>query len=399
MAAASRMKPREAATQVAKRLSKNNFLAYFAGGCVRDRLLGIEPEDYDVATDATPAQVEAIFSHARGVGEAFGVMLVGQGGRTIEVATFRTDGAYVDHRHPTDVSFGTPKEDAHRRDFTINGLFEDPLSGTIIDFVNGQEDLKRRVLRAIGDPAARLEEDHLRMLRAVRFAARFEFSIDDATAKAISVRAAHLQGISKERIGNELRRMFSHPTRRRAAELIESFGLDEVTLGTHCESLRARLDALDPTSPWVDALAAWMLDRGAEASIAALAKRLVLSNHEARDLEGVIASRPKEWFTWSVAQKKRRAAHPLFQRALGLWETEDGAHAAEVREDLKPLEAEGLAPTRLLSGSDLIDAGFGEGKHLGTILEAVYDAQLEGLVTSAKDAMAMAESRRTGGSS
>ena len=393
MAAASRMEPREAALQVAKRLSKHGHLAYFAGGCVRDGLLGIEPEDYDVATDADPTQVAAIFSHARGVGEAFGVMLVGQGGRTIEVATFRTDGAYIDHRHPTDVAFGTPNEDAQRRDFTINGLFEDPQTGKIIDFVDGQEDLKRRVLRAIGDPAARLEEDHLRMLRAVRFAARFDLSIDDATAKAISDRAAQLQGISKERIGNELRRMFSDSSRGRAAQLIESFGLDEVALGGHCESDRTRLDALDPTSPWVDAIAAWMLDRGAEAHVPALAKRLVLSNHEARDLVCVLTLRPKDWFDWKVAQKKRGAAHPLFERSLRLWETEDRAHAAKIREDLKPLEVEGLAPQRLLSGSDLIEAGFREGPHLGTILEAVYDAQLEGRITSAEDAMAMAHTQ------
>jgi poly(A) polymerase len=394
MAAVSQMEPREAALCVAQHLIKHGHLAYFAGGCVRDRLLGLSPGDYDVATDADPARVQSIFSHARGVGEAFGVMLVSQGGQTVEVATFRSDGAYIDHRHPTEVAFGTPEEDAQRRDFTINGLFEDPQTGEIIDFVEGQKDLNLGVLRAIGDPAARLDEDHLRMLRAARFAARFGFAIDEATTEAIKERAGNLKGISKERIGNELRRMFSDANRVKAARLIESLGLDTITLGTRRDSDLTRLGALPTSSPWVDALGAWLLDRGETISTVDLAQRLVLSNQERNELAGVLEMRPAAWFTLSVAQKKRLAANPLFKRSLAVLATEDEEHAAKVAQDLKPLEEEGLAPERLLTGGTLLEAGFSEGPQLGMILEAVYDAQLEGRVTSAEEAMAMAETMR-----
>ena len=186
-----------AAEQVVRRLQQAGYTAYFAGGCVRDMRLGIEPVDYDVATEARPPQVVELFRHSRLVGEAFGVVLVRLMGCDVEVATFR------DGRRPDHVDFSDARHDAHRRDFTVNGMFYDPLADRLIDYVGGQEDLRRRVIRCIGEPAQRFDEDYLRMLRAVRFAARLGWPIDPATAQAIADHAPRLARISRERIGME----------------------------------------------------------------------------------------------------------------------------------------------------------------------------------------------------
>src|SRR4051794_4528637 len=177
---------REDAEVVLRKLRENGHVAYYAGGCVRDLLLGLEPKDWDVATDAPPPRVRQLFPRTQAVGAKFGVILVRENQSVVEVATFRTDGSYKDGRHPTQVQFTTPEQDAQRRDFTINGLFLDPLDhDRVIDFVGGQDDLKHKILCAIGEPSHRFEEDHLRMLRAVRFAARFGLRIDPATFDAI----------------------------------------------------------------------------------------------------------------------------------------------------------------------------------------------------------------------
>src|SRR3954449_7011506 len=176
---------REDAIAIVRRLREAGHVAYFAGGCVRDELLGIEPTDYDVATDAPPTRVRELFSNTQAVGAAFGVILVRHRKSVIEVATFRTDLAYRDGRRPEGVQFTTAEEDAKRRDFTINGLFLDPIENRVIDHVGGQEDLKKEIIRAIGDPNHRFEEDHLRLLRAIRFAARFQFEIEQETSAAL----------------------------------------------------------------------------------------------------------------------------------------------------------------------------------------------------------------------
>ncbi len=217
---------RDAAAAIAARLAGAGHVAWFAGGCVRDRLLGIPPKDYDVATDARPEQVARIFPGARAVGEAFGVMLVRAAGHVIEVATFRRDGPYSDARRPDAVHWSDPEQDARRRDFTINGLFEDPVTGEVIDHVGGRADLEAGVIRAIGDPAARLHEDRLRTLRAVRFAARYGFALEAGTAAAIRTAAPGLAAVSRERIGLEVRAVLEHPSRARAVDLIHELGLD-----------------------------------------------------------------------------------------------------------------------------------------------------------------------------
>lgn len=213
------------ARSVVERLRRAGFRAYFAGGCVRDRLLGLEPTDYDVATDAPAATVQQLFKRTVPVGVQFGVVLVLIDDQPIEVATFRADAEYVDGRHPVSVRFASPEEDARRRDFTINGMFFDPATGDVIDYVGGRADLAARVIRAIGNPRDRLHEDRLRMLRAVRFAARMDYTIEAETWAAMRALAAQIAGIAWERIGDEIIRILTEGRARRGFELLDDSGL------------------------------------------------------------------------------------------------------------------------------------------------------------------------------
>ncbi len=227
------------ATNIVRELRSRGFQAYFAGGCVRDTLLGVVPADYDVATDATPPEVMRIFPETYAVGAQFGVVLVplrddvppaafpSEHPNYVEVATFRNDGTYTDGRHPDRVSYSTdPQEDVQRRDFTINGLLMDPLDGNrVLDFVGGRDDLKAGVIRAIGDPERRFAEDKLRMLRAVRFAARFDYTIEPGTFAAIQRLAPGIQQVSRERVRDELTKMLTEGHARRAFELLDRTGL------------------------------------------------------------------------------------------------------------------------------------------------------------------------------
>ena len=211
---------REFATDVVRQLRAAGYVALWAGGCVRDLLLGRGAEDYDVATSATPEQVRTLFGKRRtlAVGESFGVIIVLPPSKTaepVEVATFRTEGVYLDGRRPTEVAFSTPEEDAQRRDFTINGMFYDPIEQRVLDYVGGEADLHRKVLRAIGDPHARMTEDKLRMLRAVRFAATLEFELDPTTRAAVQLMAPEMRVVSAERIAQELHKVLAHRTRVR----------------------------------------------------------------------------------------------------------------------------------------------------------------------------------------
>ena len=222
------------AREVVQRLRAAGFQALWAGGCVRDQLLGRTPKDYDVATSARPEVIRDLFGRRRtvAIGAAFGVITV-LGPReagSVEVATFRRDAPYSDGRHPDSVSFGSPEEDAQRRDFTVNGLFFDPLGGEVLDFVGGQADLQRRLLLAIGVAAQRIEEDKLRMLRAVRFAAGLDFEIEPATRDAVRAMAAQIEIVSPERIAQEMRRMLEDKGRARAVRLLLDMQLAEVIL-------------------------------------------------------------------------------------------------------------------------------------------------------------------------
>ncbi len=394
-ASSEQISPRDAALRIALRLKSAGFRALFAGGCVRDRLLNIPATDVDVATSATPHQVKELFPNAVGVGEAFGVMLVRCGGHTIEVATFRSDGPYSDGRRPSHVTFSGEREDALRRDFTINGLFEDPETGEVIDYVGGQSDLRASILRAIGGATQRFQEDRLRTLRALRFAARFDLKIESDTLHAIRAFASDLAGVSQERIGNEVRRMLAHASRARAVELCEELGLAPVMLREPAaECALEPLRALPPDARFETALAAWMMGRsistGVQQRIRGWRNALLLSNDETRDLQQTLhlCSRISEvWPTADVAGRKRLAASPCFAGALQILATTHTGLAQHVHEAMAELQKTGLAPEPFVNGDDLVRAGLAPGPSFGKILEDLYDRQLNGFLTSREQAL------------
>jgi len=213
------------AREIAARLRKSGHIAYFAGGCVRDMVRGLIPKDYDIVTDARPEAVQGIFQRTVAVGAHFGVIIVLEDGFQFEVATFRSDDAYIDGRHPSALHFSSPEEDAQRRDFTINGMFYDPVAEEVIDFVGGRADIDAKLVRAIGDPARRFAEDRLRMLRAVRFATALDYQIDKQTWDALVANASSINQISAERIRDELVRIFLSPNRVRGWDLLDASGL------------------------------------------------------------------------------------------------------------------------------------------------------------------------------
>ncbi len=228
------------ATSIVERLQRGGFEAFWVGGCVRDFLLGRSPVDYDIATSAVPEQIESLFQHTIPVGRKFGVVVVVESRRQFQVATFRAEADYQDGRHPDKVSFGDARADASRRDFTVNGLFYDPVQKQLHDWVDGERDLRRRMIRTIGSPGERFAEDHLRLLRAVRFAAQLDFQIEAATFASIHKLAAKIKGISAERIREELMKLFWPPHASRGLELLRKSGLlehvlPEIAATEHCE--------------------------------------------------------------------------------------------------------------------------------------------------------------------
>src|SRR5882724_9474729 len=221
---------RATAAQIVRRLQKTGFPAFWVGGCVRDSLLGRPPGDYDIATSALPDQIETLFAHTIPVGRRFGVIVVLEDERQFQVATFRAEADYHDGRRPGRVTFGDAMADACRRDFTVNGLFFDPIRGKMHDWVGGQADLRAKLIRTIGSPEERFAEDHLRLLRAVRFAAQLGFEIEPATFAAIKAGAARIRGISAERIREELSKLFRPPHASRGLHLLRQSGLLEQVL-------------------------------------------------------------------------------------------------------------------------------------------------------------------------
>ncbi|MFT3787252.1 MAG: CCA tRNA nucleotidyltransferase [Tepidisphaeraceae bacterium] len=401
---------RDDALAIVRTLHDAGHVAYFAGGCVRDTVLGLRPKDWDVATDAPPERVRTLFRNTQAVGAAFGVILVRQQRSTIEVATFRSDGTYSDGRRPDSVRFATPQEDARRRDFTINGLFMDPLDDDrVIDFVGGVDDLHRRTLRAIGDPDHRFSEDYLRMLRAVRFAARFQLNIDPATEQAILSNAPKLSRISPERIGDELRATFTAPTRRIARDHLDRLGLLSVLMrhvdpGPMSLDLIAALPA-DQTIAFPLALAALQLDwlgrsalegRLVSGLVHAARQSLRLSNDESEhlaqclDLGPILRAEPPR-----ICTLKRFLAQQFSADAVTLLTAHASidSYAPIVRERLPTIHEllkTDVAPTPFATGDDLVTLGFKPGPLFKTVLDAVYDAQLEDRVTTRQDAITLA---------
>jgi poly(A) polymerase len=406
---------RDAATHIVRALAAHGHIAYFAGGCVRDELLGLVPTDYDVATDAIPTRIAELFPKTAHVGASFGVMLVKIGRVVVEVATFRADGNYSDNRRPDSVRFSTPEEDAQRRDFTVNALFLDPLAPsptpTIIDHVSGLPDLAARVLRAVGNPDARLNEDHLRALRAARLAAKLGLTIDPATARAIRNHAAHLSGVSRERIGEEVRRMLGHPSRATAAALLRDLALEGPVLTTSPArphdatpsptptTTFPRLSAIAPTDSMAIfpmALAAWALDLALPGDAAAqLRSALCLSNDDLTWLRAILSHHHaliSAWPTATIAQQKRLAASKGFAEALEILRATDPAAAATIATHVSHLSQThgGLAPLPLIDGDHLLRLNLPPGPAFKRILDHVYDAQLEGHVRDLAGATALA---------
>jgi len=395
--------------EVVERLRQAGHVAYFAGGCVRDELMGREPKDFDVATDAPPIRVRELFRRTQAVGAAFGVILVRQGPSEIQVATFRTDDRYLDGRHPEAVHFTDAQHDAQRRDFTINGLFLDPVENRVIDFVGGQEDLKKKVIRAIGEPNHRFEEDHLRLLRAVRFAARLGFEIEGTTVEAIRKHAEHLKRISPERIAEELRLMLTPGTRVAAYRMLGEFGLDRIVLRFLGEVGKpvGVFEAIgEETISFGLALAGMVLDaRGGKlmyakeirAAANAMRQALRISNEELEEFEGALSfAHLIEGKLAGVATMKRFLARPTSGAARTLMGAMERVglmreRIASLQSSLAELGKTEVAPVPWVTGDDLTGIGMKPGPAFKKILDGVYDAQLEGRVKSKGEAMEMAK--------
>ncbi|MCK4658887.1 MAG: CCA tRNA nucleotidyltransferase [Phycisphaerae bacterium] len=380
---------RRAAEKVSEILRQNGFQALLAGGCVRDLLLEVEPKDYDVATNATPDQVVSLFHRTEKVGAQFGVVLVRIKGCMIEVATFRSDGDYSDGRHPDSIRFVSAEEDARRRDFTINGMFFDPQSGRIIDYVGGQADLRAKLVRAIGEPARRFAEDHLRMLRAVRFAAGLSFEIEPETLDAIRFHAARIRAISVERIQQELARILTSPTRRRGWELLADSGLLAQVLpetawsAADVADVAERLGYLPPEADFMLATAV-ALGRFAPQPAGRICRRLRCSNEQERGVVWLIENLPRvlEADRLELADVKFLLADSRFERLGCLLEAEcRGRFDTVLPHDTllsraSRIPPEQVAPPPLVGGEDLQTLHLPAGPIYKQILDAVYRAQL-----------------------
>jgi poly(A) polymerase len=430
------MDPKSAATDIARRLQTAGHTAYFAGGCVRDELLGLHPHDYDIATSAKPAEVQKLFPHTQAVGAHFGVILVMEHGRAFEVATFRSDHEYLDGRRPEMVTFSTPEEDATRRDFTINGMFHDPVADRFIDFVGGQADLQASTLRAIGDPVARFREDKLRLLRAIRFAARFDYKIEKLTWEAIQAHAADLHAVSAERIREELVKILAHPNRVLGFDLLDRSGLlkeilPEIETLKGCEQppqfhpegdvfvhTRAMLELLPPDAPATLALAVLFHDIGkpptfryhadedrirfsghdrvGAAMTEKVMERLRFSRHDIERVAEAVRQHMvfKDVQNMRTAKLKRFMARENFDEELELHRVDcQSSHGALDNYDFLKTKAEEFAnepliPPPLVTGRDLIALGWKPGPHFGPILETIQTAQLEGTLATPEEALA-----------
>ena len=426
------MSPDHQAVAIVKRLREEGYESYLAGGCVRDFLLNKIPQDYDIATSARPEDVQRIFPRTIPVGAQFGVVLVMMDGQCFEVASFRSDGPYLDGRRPSQVRYGTLQEDIFRRDFTINGMVYDPIEDRVIDLVEGKRDLARRCIRAIGDPRQRFEEDRLRMVRAIRFAASLNFDIDSLTLDAIKQSAAMITQISSERIGEEITRILTEGGARRGFELLDEAGLLQILLPEieqmkgveqspehHPEGdvFKHTLWTLSHLEKPTETLAYGCLlhdvgkpvcfrkepdritfyghtDRGAEMAEAIL-KRL----KRGRAVWERVAYLVKNHLRHTQAPKMRLSTLKRFLRDEGIDELLELARIDAMsssgdlqyyhfcQERRSQMQEEEIRPEPLLRGKDLIEMGYIPGPIFAEILQQVEDAQLGGELTSRQAAI------------
>lgn len=410
------MTEREFAVECVRTLQAAGFRALWAGGCVRDELLGLTPNDYDIATDARPEQVQKLFRRSLAIGAAFGVIEVigprdaSRGGEhlTVEVATFRSDGTYSDGRRPDSVVFSSPEEDAARRDFTINGMFFDPIAGQLHDYVGGRADLNAKVLRAIGDPAARFAEDKLRVLRAARIAARFGLMIAPATMAAAQATAPQVTVVSAERIADELRKLLTHPNRVGGVWLLWDLELVAPILPELKMTLQVRyavshaVAALTPEPVSFPLAFAALLRRIDRPTAEAIADRLRLSNAEKSRIawlvenQGALLDAP----TMRLSVLKPLLVHPGIEELLALHRAlARGHHATHIEfceRVLRDTPREELDPPPLLTGNDLKALGMKPGPEFKRLLDAVREAQLDGQARTRDDALALVRSRSPG---
>jgi poly(A) polymerase len=427
---------REFAKEVVSRLRSAGYQSLWAGGCVRDLILGLAPTDFDVATNATPDEVMQLFPRTHPVGVSFGVVLVvgPKSAGEIEVATFRSDGAYVDGRRPQTVIFSTPQEDASRRDFTINGMFYDPLNGEVYDYVGGKADLHAGVVRAIGDPRARFAEDKLRLLRAVRFAARFSFAIDPSTLDALVAMASQVRVVAPERIAQELKRLLMHRSRARGMEMAFQTGLVEAVLpellpmkglfqgkpvqptGDLWDHTLLVLDKLPEDASFTLSLGALLHDVGKPKTKGLQDGKVTFYHHEwvGREIADRIcrnlrlSNAERERVTWLVeyhqylgeakalreSKLKRILARPgidellALHRADALASTGDTQHVDYCEWYLQTQPNGPIDPAPLVTGHDLTRHGLEPGPQFHVLLEKLYEAQLEQRFRSKSEGLA-----------
>lgn len=426
------------AFKIAQTLHDKGHTAFFAGGCVRDFLRGEVPKDYDIATTAAPEKVEALFPKTLAIGKQFGVILVVLEGESFEVATFRKEGPYRDGRHPSEVAFTSPEEDAKRRDFTVNGLFYDPFSKQVIDYVHGREDISRHLIQAIGDPEARFEEDKLRLLRAVRFAANLNYEIEKKTWEALRRRVSEIHAVSPERIRDELIKIFTRPGAGRGLELLSSSGLLKEILPEietmkgveqppefHPEGdvfihTRMLLERLDRPSP-VLAFAALLHDVGKPPTFQIregrirfyehsrvgagmsekILKRLRFSNDEIEAVKTCVDNHMK----FANVQEMREGKLKRFM-STSTFPTELELHRIDcqschglldnyyfLQKKAEEFKKEELRPKPLLNGHDLQALGMKPGPAMKPLLEEAYELQLENRFEDKEKALEWAQRR------
>ena len=434
------MTPRDIVLDLLRRLQEAGHEAYLVGGCVRDELRGMAPQDYDMATSARPEEVEALFPQTHAVGKSFGVILVVEHGHTFEVATFRAESDYTDGRRPNTVTFSDAQTDASRRDFTVNGLFMDPLSDTVHDWVGGQEDLEKRRLRTIGHPTERFNEDHLRLLRAVRLAAQLDFEIDPATFAAVRDMADHINRVSAERIRDELLKLFRPPYAARGLDLLHESGLLAQVLpellptvtceqspdyhpeGTVYDHIRLMLSKLPAEAsvelPWTALLhdiAKPVTQSECEDSrihfyghekIGADMAQQILQRLRFPNVEiEAIVQTVRYHMQFKDAPKMRKATlrrmlmRPTFELELEQHRLDClGSHGLMdiydfIREQQTVLQEKPLLLEPLISGCDLIELGIEPGPALGQLLDAVRDQQLAETFSTREEALAWAKEK------
>lgn len=434
--------PRAIALDLARQLQAAGFAAYWVGGCVRDLKLGREPKDYDIATNARPEQIEALFPRTLPVGKQFGVVIVMVGEQQFQIATFRTESGYADGRHPDQVQFGDPQADAQRRDFTINGLFYDPVAEQVHDWVGGEADLRQRLIRAIGDPQERFAEDHLRLLRAVRFAAQLGFEIEPHTFAAVQTNAAKIGRVSAERVRDELLKLFQPPHAARGLDLLRDSGLLREILpemaafigcaqtpeyhpeGDVYEHVRRMLALLPEGSPPALIWAVLMHDIAKPVTATRDEAGIHFYGHERegvpmteqimgrlkfprRDIETVcVCVRNHMKFMHALHMRKatvrRMLLRPTFPLELELHRLDSLGSNADLSnyEFLRAQQAEfaqqpALVPP-LLNGDDLIAMGIAPGPALGKLLHEIRERQLEDALKTADEAREWVRRRLAG---